>query len=407
MEQYVITGVGLYNDLGATAPASWGSLIQGKSTIKQIQWPDDDPSVWPATHKNLKHTIGGTSQPPSDDMCIDLFSKHWKDWDPNTRAGLLTVHEAVKDAKLSSTNTGVIFSTFGAGTTIRLDVFTAITQGKTRFSPRKCLNIGLDFPAAQISAIYGFNGPNTSLDSACTTGLTAIETAVNTLKAYPELDAMVVGGSDRMFEPIYVFWFQSLGALSPTGVSKPFDQTRDGFVLGEGAGTVIIEPLSKATARNAKIYGVIRGCGASTLFDSDTSPDPMGKGARDCMAQALTRAGLTPDDIGYINAHATSTPIGDQVEFDALVDLFPGRPAVSNKGQIGHCMAAAGIIETIYTLLAMRDSCTPGNANLVDPIGNGLFLPTRPTSLNIKYAIKNSFGFGGRNASVVLERWDG
>jgi len=408
MEQYVITGMGLYNDLGKNTESSWLGLLQGKSTIKPVQWPEDDLNRFPQSYSNLKTNIGGICTPPSPDECIDKFSKYWKDWDPNTRVGLLSVDEAITSSKLTSSNTGVIFSTFGAGTSIRLEVFTAIHTGKVRFSPRKCLNIGLDFPAAQIAAIYGFNGPNTSLDSACTTGLTSIQQAVNTLKAHPELDAMVVGGTDCMFEPIYIFWFQSLGALSPTGTSAPFDTNRNGFVLGEGAGTIIIEPKSKAIARGATIYGIVSGSGNSTLFDSDTSPDPLGNGAKWCMSQAVERAGITFDQIDYVSAHATGTPVGDEIEYNAVAELMPGRVVVSNKGQIGHCMAAAGIIETIYTIQAMNNATTPFNANLTDPIGAGdVVLPTRPTSLNIKYAIKNSFGFGGRNASVVLERWDG
>jgi 3-oxoacyl-[acyl-carrier-protein] synthase II len=243
------------------------------------------------------------------------------------------------------------------------------------------------------------------MDSACTTGLTSIDSAINTLKANPELDAMIVGGSDHIAEPIYMYWFQSLGALSFNG-SFPFDKQRNGFVMGEGAATIVIEPLSKALARGARIYSIVKSCNFITLFDSDTSPDPEGIGARACVKGALDKAGITADDIDYINAHATGTPVGDQIEFDAMQEITPNRVMVSNKCQIGHTMAGAGIVETIYTLLSMRDSRVSGNTNLTNPCGTGMILPTSTMDLNIKYAIKNSFGFGGRNASMVLERYD-
>ena len=407
MEQYVITGIGIFNGLGSTAESSWQNLLAGKSSIQSIAWPEDDATKFPNTHSALKIKIAGLSPKLQDsDPHPEHFNYGWPYWDPNTRACLLTVDEAIVDAKLTSKNVGVVVSTFGSGTHLRLEIFSALNNGVKKISPRKSLNIGLDFPAAQISAIYKVQGPNTAMDSACTTGLTSIDYAINTLKANTELDAMIVGGSDHIAEPIYMYWFQSLGALSFEG-SFPFDKKRNGFVMGEGAATMIIEPLSKARARDAKIYGIVRGCGFVTLFDSDTSPDPEGRGARQCVNLALDKAGISADDINFINAHATSTPIGDQIEFDAMRDITPNRVMVSNKGQVGHTMAGAGILETIYTLQSMRDSQIPGNANLTEPCGSGMILPTTTTKLNIKYAIKNSFGFGGRNASMVLERYNG
>ena len=402
---YVVTGIGIYNGLGSTAKSSWQNLLDGRSAIKSFAWPEDDPSKYPATHKSLKVNIAALSPKLSaEDSHPEHFDYGWNDWDPNTRACLFTVDEALVDSQLKSKNVGVVMSTFGAGTTLRLDVFSDLNNGTKRTSPRKTLNIGLDFPAAQVASIYKVIGPNTSMDSACTTGITNIDSAINTLKANPELDAMIVGAADHMAEPIYTYWFQNLGALSPDN-SKPFDKTRNGFVMGEGAATMIIEPMDKAIARGAKIYGIIKSTSFITLFDSDTSPDPQGNGARRCVQQALDKAGITATDIGYINAHATGTPIGDQIEFDVMHELTPNRIMVSNKGQIGHSMSGAGIVETIYTLLALRDKKTPGNANLVDPIGEGMILPTQSMDIDAEYAIKNSFGFGGRSASIVLQRY--
>ena len=403
---YVITGIGVYNGLGATAESSWASLLAGKSAIQSITWPEDNPSKFPSTHQSIKVAIAATSPKlQEEDSHPEHFNYGWADWDPNTRACLLTVDQAINDSNLTSKNVGVVVSTFGSGTTLRLDLFSALNNGARRVSPRKTLNIGLDFPAAQIAAVYRVTGPNTSMDSACTTGITSIDAAVNQLKANPELDAMIVCGSDHMAEPIYMYWFQNLGALSPNN-SCPFDKARNGFVMGEGAATIIIEAKDKALARGAKIYAVIKSTSFITLFDSDTSPDPEGTGARLCVKQALTKAGINADDIGYINAHATSTPVGDQIEFDVMKALTPNRVMVSNKGQLGHAMSTAGIVETIYTVLALRDQYTPGNANLVNPCGEGMILPTKSINIDTRYAIKNSFGFGGRCASIVLERYE-
>lgn len=411
MEQYVVTGIGVHNSLGSTADESWINLLAGKSAVRQISWPVDDPTQYPATHASVAktHIAAPAVKLTEDDPHPEYFDYGWRHWDPNTRACLMSVDEAVKDSGLQSKRTGVIITTFGSGTSLRLDLFNAIDKGRTKYPPRKVLNIGLDFPAAQVAAIYGFSGTNTAMDSACTTGITSIDYAITSLKADPNLDAMVVGGADHLCEPINIFWFQSLGALCPSenpADNRPFDVTRSGFVMGEGAATMIIEPLSKARARGAKIYGAILSTNLYTLFDSDTSPDPSGIGARTCVQGALDKAGVTANDIDFVNAHATSTPVGDEIEFNAMLALTPDRAIVSNKGQIGHSMSAAGIVETIYTLQGMRAGCQPGNINLVEPLGQGMLLPSRSITLDVKYAIKNSFGFGGRNASMVLARMD-
>ena len=412
MEQYAVTGIGIYNGLGTTAESSWQSLLQGNSAIQQFDWPEDDPSKFPATHSSIKiKTAALSPKLTAEDAHPELFNRGWAQWDPNTRSCLLSVNEAVNDSQLKSKDVGVVISTFGSGTTFRLDFFASLDRGAKKVSPRKTLNFGLDFPAAQVSSLYKVEGPNLSIDSACTTGLTNIDVAVSTLKADPSLDAMIVGGSDHTADPIYMYWFQTLGALSPFEdlrlASCPFDIDRSGFVMGEGAATMVIEPLSKAKARGANIYGLIKGTGFVTVYESDTSPDKDGRGAREVMKKALANADIKAEDIHLINAHATSTPVGDFIEYDAVSKLFPGRNCVSNKGQIGHTMAGAGIVETIYTLQGMRDGVIPPNANLRNPIGDGLQLPRQSKKFDVKYAVKNSFGFGGRNASIVLERYDG
>ena len=408
MEQYVVTGMGVYNGLGRNLHDSWNNLLIGETAVKAVEWPADDNDAFPRTYSGIKIKYCARDLPHLEEY-PEKLAYGWRQFDRNTKSCLLAIDEAVTSSGLSSTNVGVAVSTFGGATTIRTEVFAALDRGK-KTSPRKALNLGLDFPAAQVAKIWGANGPNTCLNSACTTGITSIELAVNTLKTDPSLDAMIVGGADSTTDAIYMFWFQSLGALSQSQevetASCPWDLKRNGFVMGEGASAMIIEPLSKALARGATIYGVIASTSIYTLFDSDTSPDPEGTGAKRCVQQALDRAGITAGQVGYVNAHATSTPIGDTIEFNAMLELTPGKIMVSNKGQIGHTMAGCGITEAIYTFMAMREGVSPPNANLTEPLGDGMILPTTAIPLDAKYAVKNSFGFGGRNASMVLGRYE-
>jgi len=408
MEQYVITGVGVHNGLGGSAAASWENLLAGKSAITSFNWPEDDSTKFPATHSSLKSHLGAIS--PVAETYPELFAHDWPSFDRNAKACLASVHEAMMDSKITSNRVGVTINTFGGGTDFRLDLYKALDNGQKRYSPRKLLCTAVDFISAKIAGYYKLYGPNTSLNSACTSGLTGIDFAINTLKTDPDLDGMIVGGVDHLVEPIFMYWFQTLGALAISddpSANCPFDVKRSGFVMGEGAATLIIEPMSKALARGANIYAIIRSTHLSTLYESDTSPDLSGDGAKLCVLKALEKAQVAASDISYINAHATSTPIGDKIEFDCVYSLMPGRVMVSNKGQLGHTMAGAGIVETIYTLMAMKHSTTPPNINLTDPLDTGMILPTSQMNLDIKYAIKNSFGFGGRNSSIVLERYDG
>ena len=404
--EFAITGIGLYNGLGKNARNSFSVLLDGKSTFIPTEWPQDDSQLFPQTHKGVPVTLAGEVNQPDESENKPKFEKYWRHWDPVTRIGLLSADEAVTDSGIDSTNVGVIFSSFAAGSVVKMDMLAAFNQGK-KYSPRKSLNIGGEHTAAQVAAVYGFNGPNYSMVSACATGIVSIDAACAYLKSNPDLDAMLVGATDRTADAFNMYWFNILGALSPTGVSAPFDKSRNGFVMGEGAATIIIEPLSKALKRGANVYATINGCGVVTKFDSDTSPDPEGEGAVQCMLAACKQAGLNPSFIDYVNAHATSTPVGDIIEYDAIAKIIKHDVVVvSNKGQIGHAMSACGLIETIYTLLTMKMGISPGNANLVDPIGDSnLILPTESIKVDVKYAMKNSFGFGGRNASMILERW--
>jgi 3-oxoacyl-[acyl-carrier-protein] synthase II len=247
------------------------------------------------------------------------------------------------------------------------------------------------------------------MHSACSTGLVSIDYGIKQLETDSELDAVVVGGADMPLEGYQSYYFQNLGALStePYNIaSRPFDQARSGFVAGEAAGALIIEPLEKAKARDAKIYGIIRSVGIASSGNHDTAPDKNGNAAKLAVTRAVKQAGLQLTDIQYVNAHATGTKAGDDIEFYAMRDLFPNVTITANKGQIGHTLAASGIVETIYTILALRDQMSPPTVNLTNPIDTGINIPTQATAISAKYAIKNNFAFGGRSACVVIERYE-
>jgi 3-oxoacyl-[acyl-carrier-protein] synthase II len=247
------------------------------------------------------------------------------------------------------------------------------------------------------------------MHSACSTGLTGIDYAIKQLEFNDDLDAVIVGGADVPIEGFQVYYFQNLGALSlqPAEIaSRPFDKDRSGFVAGEAAGTLIIEPLDKAKARGAKIYGIIKSVGIATAGNNDTAPDKNGDAAKLAVTRAIKQAGIQLADVGYINAHATGTKVGDDIEFYAMRELLPGTTMTANKGQIGHTLAASGIVETIYTVLALRDQISPPTVNLTNPIDVGINIPTKATVIATKYAIKNNFAFGGRAACAVLERYE-
>jgi 3-oxoacyl-[acyl-carrier-protein] synthase II len=409
METYAITGVGIYNGLGMSAADSWQNLLNMQTAVKTVEWPQDSPHAFPVTYDSVRATKIAAIAPKlqADTPCVDKFSPHWAHWDPNTRAGLVAIDEALSHSGVKSRNMGVVMSTFGGGGQLRMEFLHALNNGRSKYSPRKVLNIRMDYAAAITSDIYGFNGPCVNLDSACATGIASMDYAIGYMRNHSELDAMLVAAADHMADAYNIFWFQNIHALCASADpsdNRPFDLRRSGFVMGEGAAAMVIEPLSKAQKRGANILGLVLATSVYTLCESDTSPDAAGVGAKTVVQQALCQAGLQANAVDFVNAHATGTPVGDMVEYQAMCDIVPGRVMVSNKGQIGHCMSAAGIMETIYTVLGMQQQRHPGNANLIYPLGDKMILPTQPVDMPCDIALKNSFGFGGRNACAVLAR---
>lgn len=406
MNRYAVTGIGLINGLGSSLEENWKSLLAGNTAIKEITWPEDNPRKFPKTHKAITVKTGApTIVPEFEEMAYGGLAQLW---DPCVKIAVKTTEDAIADSGLTSKNVSVIYSTTGGSTASRAYSSRGLEDGKERILPRQIIQSTLDYISGTICRLFEFNGLSTSLHAACATGLLSIDYGLKCLETDEELDAVIVGGADVPVEAHQFYYFQNLGALSlepADKASRPFDKNRSGFVAGEGAGCLVIEPLEKAQARGAKIYAILRGVGSASAGKHDTSPDSAGEAAKMAALKAIKIAGLKTEDIDYINAHATGTILGDDVEFYAMRELFPNKVMVSNKGQIGHTLAGSGIIETIYTILALRDQVTPPIANLEDPLDTGMSLPTTATKINAKYAIKNNFAFSGRSACAVIERY--
>ncbi len=412
----VVTGIGLITPLGMNVDSSWAGIMQGKSGIKKIT--EFDTSNFPCkiagsldrspeTGFNPENYIA-----PRDVRKMDLFIQY----------GIAAATEAIEDSGWKPVNeeqqdrTGVILGS-GIGGLRSIETtsieFHRANQGKVSpfFIPASLINL----LSGHISIKYGFTGPNHAVVTACSTGAHAIGDAARIIK-YGDADIMVAGGSEAPITPVGVAGFASAKALStryndnPTEASRPWDQDRDGFVMGEGAGVVVLEEYQHAVKRGANIYAEVIGYGLTGDAYHITSPHPEGRGAYRAMVNALKDANINPAQIDYINAHGTSTQVGDAIELSVVQKLFlesnPGVLMSSTKSAVGHMLGAAGSVELIFSILAIRDQIAPPTLNLHRPIENVQIdlipFESRPTSID--YAISNSFGFGGTNASVVIKK---
>jgi 3-oxoacyl-[acyl-carrier-protein] synthase II len=407
--------MGMLTALGNDVASTWAGMVAGRSGVATIQ--AFDPS-------RLQARIAGEVKDFDSSGVLDR--KDQRRTDRYIQFGLVAARQAMDQAGLparmdgeEAERTGVIMGTGLGGVGTLVDgISINATRGPDRISP---FLIPMGIPnvgAGQIAISFGMTGPNFTTVSACATGGHAIGEAWETIRR-GDAETMVAGGSEAgVYEPL-VGGFDSMRALSrrnddPERASRPFDQARDGFVPGEGAGALVLEELEHAKARGATILAEIIGYGATADASHITLPAPGGIGAVRAAQRALAKAGLEPADIVHVNAHATSTPEGDKAELQAIRTIFgddaPKVSVTANKSMIGHTLGAAGAIEAIVTIQALREGCIPPTINLEapDPAGEGLDLtPNVARRRDVPIALSNSFGFGGQNTALILRRWVG
>ena len=407
MKRIVITGMGAVTPVGIGVDNYWNNLIAGVSGIDTIKTFDSS---------ELAVQIAGEIKDfnPSDYLEKDLIRKT----DPFMQYAYIAAEEALKQSGLEvePERTGIIMGTAMSGvatTAFTQEALSGASHKKVgpRFIPKILGNIA----AANIAIDYNIQGPSFTVSTACSSGGDAINTAIMCMQT-GKADVMLAVGAESVLCPLVIYSLANAKALSrrnddPKTASRPFDVTRDGFVIGEGGGALVLETEEHALARGAKIYGVIEGCGNTCDAHHVTAPHPEGRGAIACMKQALAEAGLTPDDIGYINAHGTATNKGDAVETGAIKSVFTGKlPFVSStKGATGHMMGAGGITEAIACIKAIETGTLPPTINLheVDPECDGIdFVPNTAKEAKIDHAMSNAFGFGGQNSSIIVGRYE-
>jgi 3-oxoacyl-[acyl-carrier-protein] synthase II len=417
MKRVVVTGLGLVTPLGCGVDVTWNNITAGKSGLKNIT--HIDVSDLPAKVAGIvpRGTNPGEFNP--DDY---IEPKEQKKMDDFIHFAIGAATQAVIDAgidKLSpeeQLRTGVMIgSGIGGLNIIEETVLMMKEKGPRRVSPFFIPAALINLASGQLSIKYGFKGPNHSVVTACSTGAHAIGDASRLIQ-FGDADIMVAGGTEATICRIGLAGFAAARALStgfndtPEKASRPWDKARDGFVMGEGAGIVVLEEYEHAKARGAKIYAEVVGYGLSGDAYHITAPAPEHDGAFRSMKAALNRAGLKPEDIDYVNAHGTSTPLGDELELKAVKNLF-GEAAYklsmsSTKSSIGHLLGAAGAVEAIFSILAIHTQTCPPTLNLDDPSeGCDLDLvPYKAKKREVRAALSNSFGFGGTNASLVLKK---
>ena len=416
MRRVVVTGIGLVTPLGIGIQHNWNALIEGKSGIRTIDSFDVS---------DLPVKIAG--QVPRGPTAENLF--HADDWvDPKEQRrmdqfivyAMAAAAQAVEDSGWKPTadedqwRTGVMIgSGIGGLVGIAEGAVTLETKGPRRVSPFFIPSNLINLASGHVSIRYGFKGPNHAVVSACSSGALAFGDAARII-ALDDAEVMIAGGAEAAICRLGLAGFASARALStnfnaePHRASRPFDRDRDGFVMGEGAGIVVLEELEHARKRGAQIYGEVIGYGMAGDAYHITSPSEDGSGAFRSMQAAVKRAGIAFDQIDYINAHGTSTPVGDVIEVAAVKRLFGAAAYTtsmsSTKSAIGHLLGAAGSVEAIYSLLAMRDGVVPPTLNLENP-SEGCdidLVPQVAKKKKVRYALSNSFGFGGTNASLIF-----
>jgi 3-oxoacyl-[acyl-carrier-protein] synthase II len=408
----VITGMGLVIPVGIGVETAWKNVCEGKSGIGPLTRFDTN---------GFETKIAGEVKSFNSELYID--KKEIKKMDLFIQYSLAATKEALEDAQLTITSenserTGVIVGT-GLGGLPSIERYHKILleKGPGRISPFFIPMLIANLASGQIAIQFGAKGPNTCVVTACATGGHCIGDAFRAI-VYGDADAMITGGTEANITPLTIGGFNAMKALStrndePEKACRPFEKNRDGFVVAEGAGILILEDLQFALKRKAKIYGELIGYGYTGDAYHITAPSPDGDGAVRCMKMAIRDAGLKPDDVDYINAHGTSTPLNDFTETLAIKAVFGDHakkvPISATKSMTGHLLGAAGSTEAIFTILAIRDGIMPPTINYEepDPQCDLDYVPNVARRKPIKVAMSNAFGFGGTNATLVFKKFVG
>jgi len=418
MRRVVVTGMGMVTPLGDGVDVNWRRLLAGQS------------GAGPITRFDASHYAARIAcEVPRGDGSDGTFNadayvspKEQRRMDDFIIYGIAAAKQAIKDSGWAATNeeercrAGVMIgSGIGGLPGIEQASLELAEKGPRRVSPFFITGRLINLVSGNVSIEFGLKGPNHSVVTACASGSHAIGDAARLIQ-YDDADVMVAGGAEATICPIGVAGFAACKALStnfndePARGSRPYDRDRDGFVMGEGAGIVVLEELEHAKKRGAKIYAEVIGYGLSGDAYHITAPEETGDGGFRAMQMALRKAGISPSDIQYVNAHGTSTPLGDEIELGAVTRLFGNAAASlvmsSTKSSIGHLLGAAGAVEAIYSILAIRDGVCPATINLDNPsVETQINLAANaPVERKVDTVLSNSFGFGGTNASLLLSR---
>lgn len=407
----VVTGMGMLSPVGNTVESTWQAILAGQSGVEFIEHFDTAPFAtrFAAMVKGFNGEDYNISR--KDARKMDYFIQY----------GIAAGVQAMQDAGISITDENAtrigcaIGSGIGGLGLIEENHSALVHNGPRKISPFFVPSTIVNMIAGHLSIIYGLRGPSITIATACSSGVHNIGHAARII-AYGDADAMLAGGGEKASTPLGIGGFGAARALSthnddPKAASRPWDKARDGFVLGDGAGIMFLEEYEHAKKRGAKIYAEVVGFGMSGDAYHMTSPPEDGSGAALAMACAIKDAGISPAQVGYINAHGTSTPAGDKAETQAVKSIFKDDAnqvmVSSTKSMIGHLLGAAGAVESIFTVLALRDQAVPPTINLDNP-DEGCDLDYVPHTArqvkNLEYALCNSFGFGGTNGSVLFKR---
>lgn len=418
-DRIVVTGMGAVSPLGCGVETIWSRLLAGRSGIGSL-----DAELTAGTGCEVGGRVPDRNQDPEAgfDSAGIIAPKDLKKMDRFVEFALVAAHEALQQAgwhdadERGRLRTATVIATgIGGFGSIVNAVHITDTRGPGRLSPFTAPTFLANMAAGQASIHYGFRGPQGAPVTACAAGVQAIGDAARLIRS-GEADIALCGGAEAAMDRVSLGGFAAAKALStsfndsPQAASRPFDEQRDGFVMSEGAGLLVIERLGHALARGAKPLAELVGYGTTSDAYHLTSGPEDGSGARRAMEIALAQAGITPVQVNHINAHATSTQVGDRAELAAMRSLFGSRPDLlisATKSSTGHLLGAAGGIEAIFTVLALRDQIAPATLNLLrpDPLSEGLsIVSNKPRAADIEFALTNGFGFGGVNASAVFRR---